>query len=64
MSFEEYQKNLRGVNDGSSFSPEFLVRYELTFKSFAFLTKMISSNTYMIRYESVKLLCQKNTPDS
>ncbi|KAJ3741888.1 hypothetical protein DFH05DRAFT_1503047 [Lentinula detonsa] len=24
MSFEEYQKNLRGVNDGSDFSPEFL----------------------------------------
>ncbi|KAJ4501838.1 hypothetical protein C8R41DRAFT_873085 [Lentinula lateritia] len=24
MSFEEYQRNLRGVNDGSDFSPEFL----------------------------------------
>jgi Sec7-like guanine-nucleotide exchange factor len=25
MSIEEYQKNLRGVNDGDNFSPEFLV---------------------------------------
>jgi len=25
MSFEEYQRNLRGVNDGSDFAPEFLV---------------------------------------
>jgi len=26
MSIEDYQKNLRGVNAGSDFSPEFLVR--------------------------------------
>ena len=27
MSIEDYQKNLRGVNDGTDFSPEFLVSY-------------------------------------
>jgi Sec7-like guanine-nucleotide exchange factor len=26
MSVEDYQKNLRGVNDGADFSPEYLVR--------------------------------------
>lgn len=25
MTIEDYQKNLRGVNDGVDFSPEFLV---------------------------------------
>ena len=25
MTIEDYQKNLRGVNDGQDFSPEFLV---------------------------------------
>jgi golgi-specific brefeldin A-resistance guanine nucleotide exchange factor 1 len=25
MSIEDYQRNLRGVNDGTNFSPEFLV---------------------------------------
>jgi brefeldin A-resistance guanine nucleotide exchange factor 1 len=26
MTIEDYQKNLRGVNDGTDFSPEFVVR--------------------------------------
>ena len=26
MTIEDYQRNLRGVNDGSDFSPEYLVR--------------------------------------
>ena len=26
MTIEDYQKNLRGVNGGTDFSPEFLVR--------------------------------------
>jgi len=25
MTIEDYQRNLRGVNDGSDFSPEYLV---------------------------------------
>jgi brefeldin A-resistance guanine nucleotide exchange factor 1 len=27
MTIEDYQKNLRGVNDRTDFSPEFLVSY-------------------------------------
>lgn len=27
MTIEDYMRNLRGVNDGSDFSPEFLVRF-------------------------------------
>lgn len=26
MTFEDYQRNLKGVNDGSNFKPEYLVR--------------------------------------
>jgi len=26
MTIDDYKRNLRGVNDGSDFSPEFLVR--------------------------------------
>jgi brefeldin A-resistance guanine nucleotide exchange factor 1 len=26
MTIEEYRRNLRGVNDGTDFSPEYLVR--------------------------------------
>jgi brefeldin A-resistance guanine nucleotide exchange factor 1 len=29
MTIDDYKRNLRGVNDGSDFSPEFLVRIEL-----------------------------------
>jgi Sec7-like guanine-nucleotide exchange factor len=27
MTIEEYRRNLRGVNDGANFSPEYLVRF-------------------------------------
>lgn len=29
MTIEEYRRNLRGVNDGTNFSPEYLVRIYL-----------------------------------
>jgi brefeldin A-resistance guanine nucleotide exchange factor 1 len=29
MTIEEYRRNLRGVNNGANFSPEYLVRYYL-----------------------------------
>lgn len=29
MSIEDYKRNLRGVNDGSDFSPEYLVCFRL-----------------------------------
>lgn len=28
MTFEDYQRNVRGVNDGSNFSVEYLVRID------------------------------------
>ena len=32
MTIEDYQRNLRGVNDGSNFSPEYLVRDRIASK--------------------------------
>ena len=31
MTLDDYKRNLRGVNDGSDFSPEFLVRMDHSF---------------------------------
>jgi golgi-specific brefeldin A-resistance guanine nucleotide exchange factor 1 len=31
MTIDDYKRNLRGVNDGSDFSPEFLVRIDQPF---------------------------------
>lgn len=32
MTIDDYKRNLRGVNDGSDFSPEFLVNMDLPFE--------------------------------
>ena len=29
MTLEDYSRNVRGINDGESFSPEFVVRYRI-----------------------------------
>lgn len=29
MTLEDYSRNLRGINDGGSFSPEFVVRFPM-----------------------------------
>ena len=61
MTIDDYKRNLRGVNDGSDFSAEFLVRSDL------FLPELYSRRPSKIsttRFANEKLLCQKNIRDS
>jgi hypothetical protein len=59
MTIEDYQKNLRGVNNGADFSSEFLVRVQLAacqeVANLSFLSKI-----FMIRSEKEKLSCRRS----
>jgi Sec7-like guanine-nucleotide exchange factor len=61
MTIEDYQKNLRGVNDGTDFSPEFLVSH-YGFNPRPVLTT--SSKISMTPFENGKSSCQKSILDS
>lgn len=50
MTIEDYTRNLKGVNDGSSFSAEFLVRRLL--KMMRRRLTNLHSKTSMITYEN------------
>ena len=41
MTIDDYKRNLRGVNDGSDFSPEFLVRMDQN--SFQYVTHFFTA---------------------
>lgn len=59
MTIEDYQKNLRGVNNGADFSSEFLVRAQLAacqdVANLSFLSKIS-----MIRSEKEKSSCRRS----
>jgi len=59
MTFEDYRKNLKGVNGEGDFSPEFLVGHDRDFIAFAHSLRI--SKISMIPSGSGKLLCLKNT---
>jgi len=60
MSIDDYKRNLRGVNDGSDFSAEFLVRIDL----FPRTSLMRRSKIFTTRFANEKLLCRKNIQDN
>lgn len=58
MTFEDYQRNVRGVNDGSDFPVEYLVsRFFLCHTTDL---EYVIRGTFMTRYEKAKLYCLKN----
>ena len=59
MSVEDYQRNLRGVNDGSDFSPEFVVRETSVCLVESRLIRYVSK-TSMTPFESEKSFYLKN----
>jgi len=50
MTIEDYQRNLRGVNDGSDFSSEYLVSDGMPLNRIC-LTYAFHSKLFMTRYE-------------
>lgn len=61
MTIDDYKRNLRGVNDGSDFSAEFLVRGDLFPPE---LYSCCRSKISTTRFANEKLLCRKNIRDS
>jgi Sec7-like guanine-nucleotide exchange factor len=57
MTIEDYQKNLRGVNNNTDFSTEFLVRHQYDFLN---PTNIHLSNIYTIQYAKGRSSCLKN----
>lgn len=57
MTIDDYKRNLRGVNDGKDFDPEYLVRVE----SKEVQMQLTSSPIYMSPSKSEKSFCQKST---
>ena len=50
MTIEDYQRNLRGVNDGSDFSPEYLVGDGLHLRLIC-ISHTFHSKLFMTLYE-------------
>jgi Sec7-like guanine-nucleotide exchange factor len=61
MSIEDYQRNLRGVNDNTDFSPEYLVRHLM---SPFVLSHHPDSKAFMTLSVNVRLSCPRSTLDS
>ena len=61
MTLEDYSRNVQGINDGESFSPEFVVRSpNVRFCVMSCLIP-ITSKQYTTKFGNVRLSCQKNT---
>src|ERR1700753_3643821 len=61
MTLEDYSRNVRGINDGESFSPEFVVRSNCVAFCVVWYLMVAPSKQYMTKFENVRLSCRKNT---
>jgi hypothetical protein len=60
MTLEDYSRNVRGINDGESFSPEFVVRCNCVVFCVTRCLIEAPSKRYMTKSENVRLSCRKN----
>jgi hypothetical protein len=51
MAIEDYQRNLRGVNDGSDFSPEYLVSDGMSLGLIRVVIHTARSKLFTTQYE-------------
>jgi hypothetical protein len=63
MTFEDYRRNVRGVNDGSDFPVDYLVQSSIT-KGGDTRLLVLLRKTYMTAFARAKLSFQKNTQDN
>lgn len=60
MTFEDFQRNLRGVNGSVDFAPQYLVcHFFLSLRKFT-NSEPFHSEAFLIASVSEKLLCPKN----
>ena len=60
MTLEDYSRNVRGINDGESFSPEFVVRSRIVCSALEVPDPPVSKQS-TTRFGKGRLSCQKNT---